>query len=51
MVETALALAVIERGGPATVALLEYLVSGDVQAVFDAFPMDIQLGPSEGWVL
>jgi hypothetical protein len=49
--ETALALAVVARGGPAADQVLEYLVYGDCEPRFDGLRIDWQFGPEDGWVL
>jgi hypothetical protein len=49
--ETALPLDVVARGGPAAERLLEYVVSGDRQPLFDGLAVDRQLGPDGGWAL
>jgi hypothetical protein len=51
MVETALAVAVVARGGPAADRVLEYLVFGDCEPLFDGLMIDMQFGPEDGWVL
>jgi hypothetical protein len=50
-VETAVALAVVARGGPAADRVLEYFVSGDYGPLFDGLLIDWQFGPENGWVL
>jgi hypothetical protein len=49
--ETALALAVVARGGPAADRMLEYTVYGDCEPLFDGLRIDRQFGPEDGWVL
>jgi hypothetical protein len=48
--ETALALAVVDRGGPAADRLLEYVVFGDYGPLLDGLSIDWQFGPENGWV-
>ena len=49
--ETALALAVVARGGRAADRVLEYVVSGDSGPLFDGLRIDWQFGPDNGWAL
>ena len=49
--ETALALAVVARGGPAADRLLEYFLSGDCGPLFDGLVIDSQFGPQDGCAL
>ena len=49
--ETALALAVVARGGPAADRVLEYFVYGDCEPLFDGLLIDVQFGPEDGRVL
>jgi hypothetical protein len=49
--ETALALAVVARGGPAADRVLGYVVSDDCGSLFEGLPIDRQFGPEDGWVL
>jgi hypothetical protein len=49
--ETALALAMVARGGPAADRMLEYIVSGDCGPLFDGLSIDWQFGPENGWAL
>jgi hypothetical protein len=50
-VETALALAIVARGGPADDRVLEYLVFGDCGPLFDGLLIDMQFRPDNGWAL
>jgi hypothetical protein len=50
-VETALALAMVARGGPAADRVLEYIVYGDCGPLFGGLWIDWQFGPEDGWAL
>ena len=49
-VETALALVMVARGGPAADRVLEYVVSGDCGPLFDGLSIDWQFGPGDYWM-
>jgi hypothetical protein len=47
--ETALALAVVARGGNGAVALLEYLVTGECEPLSGSASVDRCYAPEDGW--